>query len=74
MTLPELCRACEPDGTWWTECCNGSGGCSCQGLPINMGRCRECGGTKEQSRPGVNAESIRGLLFIGSGPEGGWLR
>jgi hypothetical protein len=67
------CRNCE-NGEWWTECCDGSGGCSCKGEPINMGRCNVCHGIGKH--PGsantrANSEAIRGYGFIGTGPSSG---
>lgn len=67
------CRCCE-NGRWWTECCNGSGGCSCQGGPIDMGECLVCKGTgfhDPETPTDQNWRSIAGLCFIGSGPETG---
>jgi len=65
------------DGRWETECCNGSGGCDCQGKPLDMGPCNVCGGTGKlpdddsQVNYQANLEKIRGLCFIGSGPTRG---
>lgn len=35
--------ACE-NGEVWTECCNGSGGCACEGKQVFFGKCRVCDG------------------------------
>jgi hypothetical protein len=69
------CPGCLGDGEWWTVCCNGAGGCSCKGQPINMGRCNVCGGCGHVPDDGsydsrANLKKIQGLGFIGSGPRG----
>lgn len=69
---PELirCTACI-GGRWEAECCNGSSGCSCGGQPVDMGACRVCGGTGWRSPDAnvrANADAIRGLCYLGSGP------
>lgn len=68
------CPSCRGTGEWEAECCNGSGGCSCRGERVPMGRCNVCYGTgrvpadisKEQLM--ANCRAIRGLHFLGSGP------
>lgn len=69
------CTACI-GGRWETECCNGSGGCSCGGQPIDMGACNVCGGSGYRALDAdvmANVKAIRGLCFIGSGPtDGSW--
>lgn len=70
----EPCRSCE-GGEWFTECCNGSGGCSCRGQVISMGPCGVCGGSgwhRKDADPLANARSIAGYGFIGTGPRSGW--
>lgn len=72
------CPSCRGRGEWETECCNGSGGCSCRGQVIPMGTCNVCGGSgeipedasREQRRANCNA--IAGSCFIGSGPTTGY--
>jgi hypothetical protein len=71
------CQYCYGDGTWETECCNGSGGCSCRGQRVDMGPCNVCNGTgrvdPENYDMEANLKMISGACFIGSGPRGGWL-
>jgi len=66
------CRYCE-GGHWYTECCNGAGGCDCGGQVIDMGTCNVCNG-KGWHRPDAdtraNLKTIQGRCFIGSGPNG----
>jgi hypothetical protein len=67
------CRNCD-GGHWWTECCNGSGGCSCRGQPINMGQCNVCDGTgyhEAGADTRANIRAIGGACFIGTGPQNG---
>lgn len=64
------CRNCY-GGRWEVECCNGSGGCSCRGQPVDMGACNVCGGSgwhRPDADTRANIRSIRGLSYIGSGP------
>lgn len=71
-----ICRACNGEGQWYTECCNGSGGCSCGGDIVPMGRCNVCDGSgveQEGADPAANLTTIEGFGFIGSGPTGGGL-
>lgn len=77
--LPEnqvRCRSCDGSGRWETECCNGSGGCSCRGQVIPMGACNVCQGTgwhAPDANTRANIEAIQGQCFIGSGPtDGSW--
>lgn len=75
--MTDKCTFCYGDGTWDCECCNGSGGCSCRGQPVFMGKCHVCNGTgvmQETSDPSANSKSIAGKLFLGSGPKQGWAR
>lgn len=58
-------------GRWETECCNGSGGCSCKGERIDMGRCNVCGGSgmrRKDANKMANCYTIRGQCYVGSGP------
>lgn len=67
----EPCRGCGGDGRLLTECCDGSGGCSCRGRVMDLGSCRECGGCgeiEEGTYSRRNLDAIRGLHFIGTGP------
>ena len=70
----QTCPGCYGSGSWETECCNGSGGCSCRGRVVEMGRCNVCGGhgyvVEGDYDPRANLSTIRGLHFIGSGPNG----
>lgn len=70
------CEMCE-NGIWYTECCNGSGGCDCMGQPVAMGQCNVCGGTgwrRPDANKRANSDSIRrsGRCFAGSGPTSGY--
>ncbi len=38
------CEMCER-GEVWAECCNGSGGCACEGRQVYWGVCLVCNGT-----------------------------
>lgn len=70
-----ICPGCNGDGTWETECCDGSGGCSCRGQRINMGTCGVCGGSgdaPENADPMANVKAITGYCFIGTGPTSGY--
>lgn len=40
-------KACE-NGEVWTECCNGSGGCSCEGKQVFFGKCAACNGAGQR--------------------------
>ena len=67
-----ICRACLGAGEWFSECCDGSRGCSCRGQVIAMGQCLACGGTGQIGdgyRASANIDSIRGRCYIGSGPQ-----
>jgi len=72
------CPSCYGEGRWDAECCNGHGGCSCQGMPVDMGYCKVCNGTGRvidghyNSR--ANSEYIlrSGCCFLGSGPSTGY--
>lgn len=71
----ERCKCCE-NGTWYAECCNGAGGCSCHGDLVEMGPCRVCGGSgwaRPDADKRANARSIT-TCFIGSGPRDGYWR
>lgn len=64
------CRNCI-GGRWETECCNGSGGCSCRGQRIDMGPCNVCHGAgwhRPEADTRANIRTIEGLCYIGSGP------
>lgn len=68
------CDCCE-NGRWETECCNGAYGCSCRGQRVDMGRCNVCRGTgwrRPDANTRANVDTIRGALFTGSGPRGGY--
>ncbi len=70
-----FCEACNGMGHWEAECCNGSGGCSCQGQPVNMGVCNVCGGTGKRHIDAdrmANVKDLKGCCFIGSGPTTGY--
>ena len=70
------CPSCAGSGVWETECCDGSGGCTCRGQIVPMGTCNVCGGSGEVSEDisdeqrKANCRAIAGLHFIGSGPIG----
>lgn len=73
------CPACNGAGDWFSECCDGSGGCSCRGQIVPMGRCNVCHGEgrviEGQHNPMANVDAIRGLCYLGSGPRNGrWSR
>lgn len=64
------CGYCYGDGTWSVECCNGSGGCSCNGREVFMGNCNVCKGTgymKKDSDMSANSKAIAGYGYIGDG-------
>ncbi len=64
------CECCN-GGHWETECCNGSGGCSCGGQRIDMGPCHVCRGLayrRPDANLNANINTIQGLCYIGSGP------
>lgn len=67
---------CYGDGYWETECCNGSGGCSCRGERVNMGPCNVCRGTGKIDPNNydskANLRTIQGYCFTGSGPSTGY--
>lgn len=69
-----MCPSCLGDGYWEAECCNGSGGCSCGGQPVNMGRCNVCGGSGQveegnyNPRANVNFIERGGYGYLGTGP------
>ncbi len=68
------CEYCY-NGQWETECCNGAYGCSCGGMPVDMGRCNVCGGSgwrRPDADTQANRRAMRGMLFAGSGPRGGY--
>ena len=69
------CTSCE-GGRWYTECCNGSGGCDCGGQVLDMGACNVCHGTGYRSINAdvmANLRQIQGACFIGHGPiDGSW--
>lgn len=72
------CPSCFGEGRWEAECCNGTGGCSCHGMPVDMGTCRVCGGSGKviegKHNPSANADFIMtsGACFLGSGPTSGF--
>lgn len=71
------CPGCNGAGEWLSECCDGSGGCSCHGQVVQMGGCNVCGGRGEVPEHGynpmANVETIQGLCFLGTGPkDGSW--
>ncbi len=47
--MSDKCMAigCE-NGEVWTECCNGSGSCPCEGKQVLFGKCALCKGTGVQ--------------------------
>lgn len=68
----QVCPLCL-DGRWEVECCNGSGGCSCGGEPVDMGICNACKGSGfvgDDYDARANIRAIQGLHFIGTGPRG----
>lgn len=70
MSEQKKCPGCNGAGTWETECCNGAGGCSCEGEPVDMGMCNVCHGSGEvgpDHDPRANLKKIQGLHFIGTG-------
>lgn len=71
----EQCDCCD-NGYWQAACCNGAGGCSCHGQLVDMGPCHVCQGTgwkRPDADTNANVNTIRGSIFLGSGPHGGWL-
>jgi hypothetical protein len=71
-----VCPACNGEGTWYTECCDGSQHCSCHGQPVFMGQCKVCHGTGKviegQYNIEANRDSIRGMSYIGFSPTRRW--
>lgn len=73
-----ICPSCYGQGTWETECCNGSGGCSCGGGLVDMGTCQVCRGEgrviEGRHNPRANSDFIMrsGACFAGSGPTSGY--
>jgi hypothetical protein len=68
------CECCE-NGIWFSECCNGADGCDCRGERVYMSACHVCRGTgmrEDNANLRANADSIRGMLFTGSGPTRGY--
>ena len=64
------CECCE-GGIWFSECCDGSNGCSCKGETVNMGRCKVCLGTGRRRKDAdtrANLRTIAGMAYLGSGP------
>jgi len=78
MEKKKECPSCYGQGTWEVECCNGSGGCSCGGGLVDMGRCNVCGGSgyviegQYDDMANVNAIRRAGACFAGSGPSSGY--
>lgn len=73
--LMERCPGCLGSGYWETECCDGSGGCSCRGGRIQMGTCNVCRGygvIGADANRMANVEAITGYCFIGTGPSSGY--
>lgn len=69
------CPGCLGRGDWFSECCDGSGGCSCGGRVVPMGTCLICRGTGKvvggEYDEMANVKSITGLCFLGTGPRSG---
>ena len=69
------CPSCYGTGEWEAECCNGSGGCSCGGQPVNMGRCNVCGGSGRVEKGAFNSMANVDFIergnygYLGSGPK-----
>jgi len=71
----ELIQCHCDNGRWFTECCNGAGGCSCHGQPVDMGTCHICHGTgwrRPDADIKANLRTIQGFCFAGSGPSSGY--
>ncbi len=72
----KTCPGCGGQGEWYTECCNGSDGCSCQGGMVPMGTCGVCNGeghvVEGEHDPMANINALRGYCFAGSGPSTGF--
>ena len=56
----QKCEMCE-DGQVWTECCDGSKGCACEGKQVLFGQCRVCNGTGRQHE---NADTQANITAI----------
>ena len=65
----QQCCSCE-NGELWIECCNGSGGCDCQGQQVYLGSCRVCHG-RGWKRP--DADDRANLDTMRSMAPGGYL-
>jgi hypothetical protein len=78
MSTKKCCPSCLGEGKWEAECCNGMGGCSCAGRPVDMGYCNVCGGSGEvvegefDDMANVNFLMNSGACFIGTGPSSGF--
>ena len=76
--MMEQCNRCYGSGQMGTECCNGSGGCSCGGKEV-YARCTYCGGSgvvenQREAEIKGHAEFMRlygGRCYLGSGPKTG---
>lgn len=70
------CPGCGGSGQWLSECCDGSGGCSCRGQIVPMGCCNVCHGegsvVEGEHNAMANVAAIAGLCFLGTGPSDGW--
>lgn len=63
------CEMCE-NGEVWTECCNGSNGCPCEGRQVFFGICEVCHGTGERTADadtGANLQSLRHAAVVTGG-------
>lgn len=63
------CDSCE-SGEVWTECCNGSSGCECQGRQVFFGVCQVCEGTMLRSPSAdtqANIKAIRHMATLTGG-------
>lgn len=78
MEKKKECPSCYGEGRWETECCNRSGGCSCGGGLVDMGRSNVCNGTgyvfdgEYNDRANVDFLEKAGACFAGSGPTTGY--
>lgn len=54
------CEMCE-NGQVWTECCDGSNGCPCEGQQVLYGRCLVCKGTGHREADADTQANIRSM-------------
>ncbi len=69
MKVLGVCALCLGSGTSWAECCNGSGGCPCNGEAVSF-RCNICLGTGRLSGYESGNENLNYLIKRGTANRG----